>query len=264
MSNAIVESVFQSYDQNILVGSTLTANVAVSSGYDLQDVLALRPDYRIEWGVSTVTLHWHLAAAVRADILTIPMSNLTTGAAVLSNALGSAWPLTFPSSGRNLIPRTMVLDLTTLYPTNADRTDDDWYLTITTNPTNVVLGGCIALYSPRTKLTGRGFRWAYSANLQGGIWETENEYLSKFIQSTGTSRRELELTVESTTTDADALDGWAEGNNVSGRPALLWLYPTVNDALFGHMQKMHKREFTYLNLNRQSLVFTELSKGLPI
>lgn len=265
---AILPSIIQGWDQNILQGATITSTVAPSSTYILSELGLLLPSYRIIWGTGTVTITFTRGAgAAQGDILVIPASNLITGHATLTNGAGLSQALTFPSLLRNGFPPTMAIDLTVGTPNNATRTSNVWNLVISTNPANVVMGGAVAIYGPKTALTNRGFEWGYSLRKKGPVVESENDYGTEYIQGTGTYKRFLDITAKGTNTDTAMLEGTFDANFGRALPGLIWLDPAgslgnpATDAMLGVLQGEFKRTHVWRQLHQLSLTIQELSKG---
>lgn len=272
MSYAIKPPIVQAYDENIFHGAVITSTVAPSSSYLLSDLGAEHPSLRIIWGTGTVTLIWTLLSAKRGDILVIPMFNLVTGFATLTNNASTPMnrAIPFPPIATGRIPNTCVVDLT-LTDNITTRTASIWSLVIASNPQNVRLGGAVLLYAPRTPLIDRGFLWDYNISIEGGGFESANESLTQYITSTETLRRIISLSTPATTRDADTLEANFKGNFGRGKPGLLWHDVDIQDAMFGHWQKLFKRQVTIrdkaVNINSLELVtveWEEISKGAPL
>lgn len=263
-------AIFQGYDQNILRGAVISADQAVRASYDVAVLGHLNPAARVCWDVNSVTITWTLDAPARGDILVIPISNLRTGlgspsaSVIWSNDAGVSQALVMPVPGRNGLPATLVVDLSVDTPDPDDRTSDEWQLTIVGNPSNITIGGAVALYSPKTALVDRDFRWGYARRKQVGSIDTENEFLTQYLQATETVRRSIVLTTLATTRDADELESWFDG--CARKPGLLWLDPDVADAYLGVWQPTFARTQAQGTTEAEQITveFTELSKGIPL
>jgi hypothetical protein len=250
------------YDQNILQGATITASVAPMSNYSLTTLGQSRPDFRVKWNVTTVTITFTIASSL-GDILVIPMCNVSTGAMTLSNTTGGGAVSTvvpIPAATRSGIPRTICLDIKSLYPTASDRTSTAWRLVIASNAANVQFGGAVAIYSPKVQLQ-RGFGWGIKYRGTGGSFETDNPYLVISQQSTGTLRREIDFSSPASDSDADALEGMFDGCFGRSKPGFIWPDPDVEDGLFGIWQSTFERSRDFIDYQMIHGTFTELTKG---
>lgn len=260
-------AIFQGYDQNILQGAVITSSPAPSATYSLLTLGFLRPDMRVRFGSGTVTVTFTVGSSKRGDILVIPMSNLVSGVSPtvvsLTNGAGLNVPIATSGSLRNGLPKTIVVDLSLLDTNVSNRTSTVWNLVIVGNPSNVTLGGAIAIYGPKTALADRDFQWGYTPRKRGALSETVNEYLTRYQLNMQSMERSIDLQTLATDTDADALEAWFDANNGRGLPGLLWLTPEVEDAFLGCWQETFERivdKFT----NTIKVSFTELSKGIPL
>lgn len=270
-------AVLQSYEQNILNGALITSTVAPSTSYDLSVLNFLRPDWFVAFPAKTLTLRFTLnngspATPEQGDILIIPNSNIATGCATWAASGGLSQALTFPGALPNGIQKSMIVDLSVDEPLAANRMGAYWELQIVNNPVDVILGGAIALYTPKTYLVDRDFQWDYIIRETGGTIEApQNEYLARYIQDTLTYERELQLTAGATTADADRLQAFFQGNHGRGRPGTLWFDEDIQDAFLGILQKTFERQVTIRNdddptqsLETIRMVFTELTKGIAL
>jgi hypothetical protein len=270
-------AILQSFEQNILQGATITSSVAPMASYDVETLGFLRPDWLVRFNTNTVNIRWTLASGSpgtpeQGDILIIPNSNIATGAATWVSSGGLSQALTFPALLPNGIPPSMVRDLTVDDPYDSDRQGHWWELQIVNNPVDVILGGAVALYSPKRYLVDRDFKWDYTIRETGGVIEVgPNDFMTRYIQDTLTYERELELIAGATTEDADRLQAWFQGNRGRGQPGLLWFDSDIEDGFLGILQRTFERVVNMRNetdplasLETIRIVFTELSKGIPL
>lgn len=264
-------AIFQSANQNILRYADFSSDVVpLNSSYPVEILAALRPDMRLRFGTDTVTLTANLAAVspslgpALGDVLVIPACNLQGSVLTLTNDQGLNEAIPIPAPLDNGIPRTIVVDLESLEPNPAIRTASVWNLVIVGNFTDVIMGGAWAIYGPKTYLIDRDFQWGYTVRLTGGVIETKNEYLTLFQQSTLTLEREIELSTLATTADADDLQAWFEGSLGRGLRGLLWFNPDIEDAHLGIWQPTFERTLVFTDVEQIRVVFTEVSKGLPL
>lgn len=270
-----LSAIYQGWDQNILANvsidtspSGITSTPAPSATYTLDTLAFMRPEQRIKFGSGTVTISWGLNAPALGDILVIPMSNLANGHVTLTNGSGFSENIPVPTTLRNGIPKTIVVDLSLLNTSPVARTSDEWHLVITSNPVHVTLGGVVAIYGPKTALLDRDFQWGYTIRKTGQIApEKQNEYGTRYILNMQTMERELTLSTLATDEDADALEASFDANNGRGLPGLLWLRPEVEDAHYGVWQQVFERirgSELVEDTEIIKITFTELSKGLPL
>ena len=230
---------------------------------------------RVVWDVPTVTIEFELigggspAVAARGDILAIPFSNLggggsPSGSIRLTNDAGLNQDLVAPDPLANGLPRTLVVDLTVDTPNASTRTSANWQLVIHDNVQNVVLGGAIAIYSPKTYLVDRDFQFGYGLWKQGSALDAVNDYQTLFRQNLGTMIRGVDLSTIATDDDADRIEDRFDGCNGHAQPGLLWFDPDIQDAFLGHWQSQFRRRYLYADANAIDLTFTELSKGRPV
>lgn len=261
-------SIFQSEGQNILTDAVITASTdpLTTGGYTLDILNALRPDWNIKWGVTTVTITWTLDSPARGDVFVLPKSNLTTGSATLTNGSGLSQALTIPSLQANGLSKTTAIDLTLDTPNPVTRTSDVWHLVIVSNPVNVVLGAAIAVYNPRSLFIAGGFLMGVTYTKKAGTLNVTNWQLGRFKLSSRALERGLVLSVLSSDADALQIEDFWDGCAGDAYPGTIWLNPDTDpDAYFGYwpeagFSKTRKEP----NVNEIKLVFTELSKGIPL
>lgn len=263
-------AIFQSYTQNIFAEAAVSASASPRASYDVNTLLALRPDQRVVWDQASLTLTWDglgggsPSTARLGDILAIPMSNLVnTGSPSTLRILNDQrldQTLATPELLASGHPRTLVVDLSIQDADPNDRTAGEWQLVID-NPTNITLGGAVALYGPKTYLIDRDFQWEYTTRITAGMFEASNQYLTRYRQTTGTIERSVDLSTLATTSDADALEAWFLANR--GRPGLLWFDPDIMDAYLGVWDGF-ARTVVFTGAERIQLTFVELSKGLVL
>ncbi len=265
---AKIPAIYGTASSNLFAGITPTATVAVSTTYSLATFTYLRPDWRVKWGVTTVTITWSgVNAAISGEIFVLPMSNLDAGASVatLTNADGLSQALTIPAVPLDGIPLTAIADLSGF--TTAQKTSTTWNLVIVGNSVNVTLGGAIALYGPKTtflnNMSGSNFAWEYHEKESHAKVEKANEYRSRFILDCLTRERSIEILMRANDAGKTAITAWFRGAHGGALPSLFWPDPNVNDALLGTWG-----DLDVLNMctgyRPITLTFTELSKGMPL
>lgn len=262
-------AILQSFNQNIFRDATVSASASPSTNYTLDTLLALRPDFRLRFDTTTLSITWDLgggspSVAQLGDIFVIPVCNLVDGVAVLTNDAGLTQAIPVPDPQASGHPRTIIVDLRIDNPDPDVRTSATWTLTITGNPENVVFGGAVALYGPTSYLVDRDFQWGYSEKAQFGAVDASNEYGTLYRQPTLTVVRSVELSTLATDADAARIRDWFDGNFGHGRPGLLWFDPDIEDAYLGYLQPEFSQQKVFTNANAITLTFTEMSKGLPL
>lgn len=260
-------SIFQSEAQNILTDATITADVPpLTTGYDIDLLSALRPDWNVKWGAATVTITWTLAAPARGDVFVLPKSNLTTGHATLTNDAGLSQALTIPALQANGLSKTLAVDLTIGTPNPTTRTSNVWHLVISTNPVNVTLGAAVAVYNPRTLFAATGFMMGVTYGKKAATLSSENWQLARYKISGRSIERSL--TLEALVSDADAvlLESFWDGCSGDAYPGTIWLNPDTDpDAYLGYWpENGFSRTRKEPDVNEVKMVFTELSKGIPL
>ncbi len=263
-----VSAIFQGQDTNIFRDVVPTSSPDPLATYSLTTFSYLRPDMTVRFGSGTVTLTWDLGSpGVQGDILVIPKSNLVDGHVTLTNSNGLNQNIPVPAGLRNGLPKTIVVDLSVLTPSSSTRTAGTWHLVIASNPSNVTIGGCIALYSPKTALGDRDFKWGYTRSQTGFTSKKTNEYGTPYVLNMQTMARSFDLEAFATDADADALEAWFDANNCGGLPGLLWLTPEVEDAFFGFLPDTFQRVVGSEQVPDTNIIkftFTEHTKGIPL
>ncbi len=261
-----VSAIFQGQDTNIFRDVVPTSSVDPMDTYSLTTFSYLRPDENVRFGSGTVELTWTLGSPALGDILIIPKSSLVDGYVSITNGAGLNQNVPVSAPLRNGISRTIALDLSVLTPSSVTRTSNVWHLIIAANPNNVTLGGCIALYSPKTMLGDRDFKWGYTRSKTGFTAKKTNEYGIPYVLNMQTSARGLDLETLATDDDADALEGWFDANNCGGLPGTLWI-PGFEDACFGYLPDTFQRivgSEQVPDTNIIKFTFSEHPKGLPL
>lgn len=263
-------AIFQSYEQNILQGATIRSSIAPITGYDRDSLGFLRPDFHVAWSSGSVIVTWELlqggspATPARGDILVIPASNGETGHMTWTNDDGLSVALASPGLyGR--WPKSLVKDLSVAQPNATTRTSAAWHLVVSANSVDFVLGGGVALYSPKTYLVDRDFQWSYSEWEEGDSLDAENNFGTRFSQNLDTLRRGVDLSTIATDDDLDRIRDWFRGNGGRARPGFLWFNPDVND---GYLGRFAASRLSVVKLfddaNQVTFSFEELSKGRPL
>ncbi len=265
---AKIPAIYQGSASNLVAGITPTASVAVSTTYSLSTFTYLRPDWRVKWGVKTVTLTWSgVDATIPGDIFALPISNLDAGAGVatLANTSGVSQAITVPATPLDRLPLTTIADLSGF--TLAQRKAGTWTLAISGNSVNVTLGGAIALYGPKTSflnnMSGDNFAWEYPEKETHAKSEKKNEYGSRFILDLLTRERSIEVLLRANDAGKTAITAWHRSAHGGALPSLFWPDPNVNDALLGTLGDLEVLNMSG-NYRPIKITMTELSKGIPL
>jgi hypothetical protein len=269
-------AVFQAPDENILGGSAITADHAPSASYSLSTLGSNNPAARVRWGTKTVTITFTLSEAKRGDVLVIPVTNLDSVASPtilrLTNGAGMDVNVLVPAMPRNRIPLTLVCDLTLLETDDTIRTSDAWHLVISNNSENVILGGAVLLYGPKTQFSTWDVQWGGTDSKTAQGAEVANEYGTRYRQTYETQVRSVTVTKLATADEADALEGWYDAcGGRFGTAGMLWPDLSVNDALFGTPQATWSKQRIAPNgplstdvIYQIQMTFDELAKGKPV
>jgi len=264
-------TIFQGPDQNILKDAAITATVAPRASYDLAVLGYERPDWFVAFDTDTVTVRFTRTdgsppSAAQGDILVIPNCNLVTGTTTLVASGGLSQALTFADVLRNGLRKTLAVDLSILDPLDGDRLGSWWELQIVGNPENVILGGGISIYSPKTQLIDRDVRWGYSRNRRGlTIGPPPNQYGVEAVMRAGYIRG-CELSLLATDQDADAIEGWCESLSGHADTGLLWVVD-FEDPYYGRWQQPFRRIIGSESVPDTEVItlpFEELAKGLAL
>lgn len=259
MANAI----YQTYADYILAGGTWSGT-APSTTYALSDFAFLRPDWRVKFGATSVTITITLGSSKRADIFALPMHNLSGAVLTLTNGSGLSQAITLATLSEDSIPLTTVVDLTAGTPVAATRTSNVWNLVITGNAVNVNLGAAIWL-SGNSRSLNRNFNWGFTESEHHGLAaEHVNEYLTSARLGTFSKTRTLNCQTLARAAGVTELRSWYRANCGRAHPSLLWPDPSVNDAYLGIWQDVFNVTRRFTNANDVSLTFDELSKGIPL
>lgn len=261
MANAL----FSRYSDYILSDATWSGT-APQSTYELATFAYLRPDWRVKYGATTVTITATIGTPRKADVFALPMHNLDPGTsptiARLTNNNGFAVDLDIPAVPADSLPLTAIRDLRN-DASASTRTATVWNLVITGNSVNVTLGALIWL----------GLLNEFTANYRPGFRIGERRFNSTAANAFGTvnrvnyqaRERYLEYSVPSRDAQRDALVDWARSGEGSGLPSLFWPDPSVNDALVGSWPDEYASTPLIRNFSpMDGIRFTEWSKGVPI
>src|SRR5262245_46684151 len=125
----MASAIFSPFSGFILYDAVYSGT-APSSTYSLATFNFLRPDWRVKWGATTVTVTATLGGSRKADLFALPISNVDAGATKLSltNGAGLNVAITVPAVptgpyGR--LPYTTVTDLRPL-ASSGTRTSNVW------------------------------------------------------------------------------------------------------------------------------------------
>lgn len=261
-------AIFQSAAQNILRYASFSADVSPSGTYAVDVLNSQRPDFRIKFPNTSVTLTAVVGGGsppvdALGDILVVPASNLVDGVLSLTNDAGLNVSIPVPSPWSSGHPRTIVADLTALEPDPDVRTSGTWHLVIAGNDANVQIGGYWAIYGPKTYLVDRDVQWGYVRRPQAGFLEARNNHGIAFRQNLQTIWMGLDVSLLATDADADRIEDWFMGSNGRGQAGLLWFDPNVVDGYFGVLPDVLERRVLFPDVNQLSFAFDELAKGKP-
>lgn len=244
------------------------SGTAPSSTYALSTFAENRPDRRVKWGATTVTITATLAGGSRkADLFALPISNIDAGATKLSltNGAGLNVPITVPAVptgpyGR--LPLTTVTDLRGLASAGT-RTSNVWNVIITANSVNLTMGAAIWL----------GTCVDFTANFRPGLVQGSRFFNGGDTNFFGTTNRVrsrarqrfAEFSIPTLNAQRDAVMDWVDSGEGSGLPSILWTDPSVNDALYGSFADEVSNALVVPNYSPiDGLRFTEWSKGIPL
>lgn len=260
MANAI----FQGTDENILSGATWSGTSPADT-YALATFERFDPATRILFSSGTATVTATVTSA-RGDVLAIPVTNADT--LIVTNGAGLNEAIAIPTMTRNRIPRTIVADLVALEPNSTTRTSTTWHFAMVCNSASLIIGGAIAIYSPKHSLAVGDFQWGGSESREHYGVVHENPYGVRYLLTRETMRRSVSLVKLATQADLDELQDWYDASQGQFGPALLWPDPDLNDAYLGTLQD--KLSVTKLAPSSLGTIYSvaiqmeELSKGRPV
>lgn len=266
-------TLIERYEDNILVGATVTATPAPMDSYDENTLLTHRPSARVLFGGDgspgpDINLRFDLdpdafPAGGRADILVIPVWN-ADGTVTLTNDAGLNETIPLLSLPSNGLPRTLAVDLRVLEPLAATRTSDGFNLIIAGQSEALVMGGAVMLYTAR-EFPDRDFRWEFKQRIRGNVIEHVNDHGTDLVYSLRTMNRSIDLTTLASEDDRDALEEWFEANFGRGLPCFVWLDPDGrNRPYFGRVSLTFDESDTWHEAIEISLTIDELGKGKPV
>lgn len=262
-------SLFQAYDDNILVGSTLSSNPSVMDSYDLQTLLEHRPSRRVRWDVpspNTVNIRADLSTPKQADLLVIPIWNADAGSSVvtLTNDDGLNVVIPVPAMPSHGIARTLAVDLRALQPNALIRTSNGFNVIVTGNSVALVMGGFLALYGPVRTFSERDFQWGIRRDPLGYAAVHQNNRGAELVQPWRTLGNTYELTAVVTDAERAALIEWAESNFIGGLPCFIWVDPDGRNVPIVGLLKSMPTEDQFTDAIGITFTVSELSKGKPV
>lgn len=252
-------AIYARYDDNILA-SAVWSGTAPASTYALTTLGLFRPDMRVKWGTASPTITATIASA-RGDVLVIPAHNLGAAVLTLTNNNGLSVAIAAPAVLKNGLPATLVVDFSGAASAGT-RTATVWNLVITSNPSNVTLGGAVAIYQKRALV--RNYAFVLHERETAASAEKQNEYLTRFSLDMQSSVRAIDVNFNGTAQDRLDLIDWYRAGHGKNLPSLFWPDPSVADAYFGTWQEQFELERIGTIVNPLALTFTELSKGIPL
>lgn len=259
-----MSSIYARYDDNILRTGTVTSTFAPLTSYTLATMNTDRPDARVLFGVTTVTITWTLGSPALGDILVIPTSNLEGAVLTLTNGAGLSQAITIPAMTVNRIPKTIVADLSVLVPNPTTRTSNVWNLVIAANANNVKMGGAVYIFSPKRTLTPGDINQVFVLARQHAGIDTPNMYLTRYRQDFQTQIRSLSGKITCGAAQAADLESWYDDNGGNTLPGLLWPDSGVGDAYIGTLSSVVASSHKIADVYDVGLTFSELSKGKPV
>lgn len=257
--------IYASFEDNILIGSTVTADASPLSTYSLDTLLSMNPAARVRFGTDTVTITFTLGAAALGEVLIIPMHNLTPGSGsvlTLTNGAGLSVAVTIPAlEAASGFPPTLAVD----FSAEVNTTDDVWNLVIASNAANVILGGAVAIYPKKTfeNLTIKdSVSWHFEAHDTWNMTETPNEYATPYVQDYGTLSKVIRFTAFVLKTMTATYKAWFLENHGRVRVGLFWPDPAdASGAYLGRWQKTFDVMPYTPKSNSIDTVFDEWPKG---
>jgi hypothetical protein len=257
---------YNDYDDNILIGATISANATPMTGYALTTLASIYPDARVRFSTTTVTITFTIASTIGA-ILMIPWHNFTPGSGsvlTLTNGAGLSQAITIPALMANGLPHPIVYDFSAL----ANRTSTTWNLVISGNATNVQVGAGISIYS-----AVKSFSSLASGNIEVDFTlkelhhqdEETNEYGTTYIQDYGTHQRTLEFSVVGSASQISSIVDLFRANHGRSRPSLLWPDTTTTVGIIAPIYGRFQKELSITSIPngwyRLRGVFQEMSRG---
>lgn len=271
----MLPSIHARYDDNILIGGSVSSDPDPMATYDIDTLMTHRPGDRVRWGAPGSPDDYRIRFVLgggsptpeqRADVLVIPCSNID-GTLTLESDAGMNVAIALPTSMPSGIPRTIAADLTLLDTNATHRTSGAFDLVINGNSENLIMGGAVLLYGPKRTFEDRDWRFGFTRAMRSYVVRHDNEYGTDLVSTLRTRTRSI--AVSTLCTDAEALDleEWADANFGSGLPGLIWPIPDVYEAYFGRLEDVHTQTIKVEGANdavEVSLTFTEISKGKPV
>lgn len=269
----MLPSLHARYDDNILIGASVTATPAPMATYTESTLLTHRPADRVKWSASgTYRIRFtniggtSPGTPARADLLVIPASNID-GTLTLESDDGMNVAIALPSTMPSRIPRTIAADLSLLDTNDAHRLSDAFDLVITGNSVPLTMGGAVLLYGPKRPFVDRDWRVGFDRSAEYFSTRHDNDYGTDLVSPRKTRRRSYRLSTICTDAEALELELWADDNFGDGLPATLWPIPDVYEAFFGRLERTISQRIKADGADdgvEMSLLFTEISKGKPI
>ncbi len=275
-------SIFQRYDDDILLSATVVASPSPMASYSASTLLTHRPADRVRWDSgspdgTSVELVFTLGAGVgspptnQADLFVVPCWNVDGGGSPAIARLtcdgGMDVAIPVPEMMPSGIPRTTAVDLTLLEPDPSQRTGHVFTLTVTGNSVPLIMGGCVLLYGPKRTFLERDWRVGFQRSQRGAVIAQQNDYLTDLVYPLRTRQRSITLSTICTADEGNDLELWADANFDSGLPGLVWPIPDLYEAYFGRLSDVNSQTIRVSGndeANEVSITFTEISKGKPI
>lgn len=263
----MLPSIHQRYTDNILIGATATSSPVPMATYSDATLLTQRPADRVRWSSGTVTIHFDLPSAMRADLLVIPCWNVideSEPVVTFESDTGMSVPIAVPTMMPSGIPRTTAVDLTLLEVDGAKRTADDFDLIVDGNVANLIMGGAVLLYGPKRTFADSEWEWGFTREHQYFSTAHENDYGADLVSTRRTRRRTVNVSTQASPDDAETIELWADANFGNGLPGLVWPRPDTYEAYFGRADAVIRQQANPGDAIGIAFAFTEISKGKPV
>lgn len=261
MSNAL----YSPYNGYILHDAVWTGTAPSDSSYKVTDFAFIRPDWRVKFSGTTVTITATTPGPKRlGEVFAFPMHNITPGSPTilhLTTGDGFDHAVPIPAMPSDGLPLTAILDLRTL-GTTGQKTTNVWNAVITTNGANVTLGA--AMWVGTLIEFERDFLLGVKlGEKRFNVSSVTNKFGVTNRARARTRERYIDLSVFASAAQYAQFLDWMRAGEGSGLPSLLWPIPAVNDAMLGSYGDAFEATGSEL-MYPISFRFTEWSKGEPI
>ncbi len=265
-----IQSLYQAYSDYILFDAVWSSTVSPLTTYSVTQLAYLRPDWRIKWGVTTVTITATLGGSRQGDLVVVPISNLDAAVLTVTNGAGLNQPITLNTPGSGNWPETSWIDLTRsdlnggLGWSVGQRTSSVWNFVIAGNSKNITLGSALWISGPRRALP---FSLAKGADLDRTYAKASkpNEYLVEFVLDLQSRQQTLSASTEVTSeTDRAAVATWIDGSHGASLPSVFVRDTTINRALLCYAMSPYREHRVSPTAYTIPIALRELAKGIPL